>query len=234
MIGIGKSAFSPAHVHYAAFSGQEHREAKLSKIRRQRVTNCCWKQILSELSMNTRLPKSTEENFTQETWGEGKFRLAHENSGGGGAFAPPCLTSPHFSGLHTLSAVVPRVHKGHLADAPRLCDPYVLAAVTVARDDLIHLKHTWFSVTSLPGAGEGERGRLTVQYSRYFTFIPASLLLFIVLKQEHGGPRESSSCSSEGQAGLALLCSADLRSHCSWRSDLTDHIRRTPYFPGLG
>ena len=69
-----------------------------------------------------------------------------------GAFAPPCLTLPHFSGLHTLSAVVPRVHKGHLADAPRLCDPYVLAAVTVARDDLIHLKHTRFSVTSLHGA----------------------------------------------------------------------------------
>lgn len=172
----------------------------------------------------TQDPKSkTEDNFTQETWGEAKVRLAHENSGGGGAFASPCLTLPHFSGLHTLSAVVPRVHKGHLADAPRLCDPYVLAAVTVARDDLIHLKHTWFSVTSLHGAWEGERGHLTFQWSWYFTFTPASLLLFIVLKQEHGGPCETSSYGSEGQAGLALLCSADLRSHCSWRSPHGPH-----------
>lgn len=55
---------------------------------------------------------------------------------------PFCLVLPHFAGLHTLSTVLSHVHKGHLADTPRLCNPYVLMAVTVARDDLIHLKHT--------------------------------------------------------------------------------------------
>lgn len=53
-----------------------------------------------------------------------------------------CFILPHFSGLHTLSTVLLHVHKGHLADTPWFCDPYVLVAVTVAWDDLIHLKHT--------------------------------------------------------------------------------------------
>lgn len=58
------------------------------------------------------------------------------------ASLPFSLVLPHFAGLHTLSTVLSHVHKGHLADTPRLCNPYVLIAVTVARDDLIHLKHT--------------------------------------------------------------------------------------------
>lgn len=58
------------------------------------------------------------------------------------------LASPHFSGLHALSAVVRHVHKGHLAHAPWLRDPSVLVAVTLARDNLIYLKHTQFSVIS--------------------------------------------------------------------------------------
>jgi len=49
------------------------------------------------------------------------------------------LHASHFSGLHAFSTVIPHVDKGHFADAPRLWDPYVLAAVTVARDHLIHL-----------------------------------------------------------------------------------------------
>lgn len=49
------------------------------------------------------------------------------------------LHASHFSGLHALSTVVSHVHKGHLADTPWLCDPYVLVAVTVAGDDLVHL-----------------------------------------------------------------------------------------------
>lgn len=55
---------------------------------------------------------------------------------------------PHFPGLHALSTVISHVDKGHFADAPRLCDPNVLVAVTVARDHLIHLKHTQFSGVS--------------------------------------------------------------------------------------
>lgn len=43
LIGVGKSAVNPAHIHHAF--RQEHREAKPPKVRR-RVTSCCWKQNL--------------------------------------------------------------------------------------------------------------------------------------------------------------------------------------------
>lgn len=50
--------------------------------------------------------------------------------------------------MHALAAVVRHVHKGHLADTPRLRDPAVLVAVTLARDNLVHLQHAQFSVIS--------------------------------------------------------------------------------------
>lgn len=66
-----------------------------------------------------------------------------------------CLVLPHFTGLHTLSTVLSHVHKGHLADTPWLCDPYVLVAVTVAWYDLIHLKHTSADLRQWNDSGVG-------------------------------------------------------------------------------
>ena len=134
------------------------------------MINCCWKQIPLELSMNTDSIKVKLKTVSFRRLGGGQ---AHVDTWEIGTWLCLCfsvllgLALPHFSGLHALSTVVPHVHKGHLADAPWLCNPYVLAAVTVARDDLIHLKHTWFSMTSPHGTPWGEWEHFISQLSWY-------------------------------------------------------------------
>lgn len=125
------------------------------------------------------------------------------------------LASPHFSGLHALSAVIWHVHKGHLADAPGLCDPQVLVAVTLAWDNLIHLKHTEFSASDLRYLIR-VKGKTLHHNHHHILTLANFIFLHCYLKF-----LESSSAK---RAELAVWSPVAPLLHCSCRSDLLGHI----------
>lgn len=129
------------------------------------------------------------------------------------------MASPHFSGLHAPSAVVWHVHKGHLAHAPWLCDPEVLVAVTLAGDNLIHLKHTQFSVIS--SQVPDESGKILHHNNHYIhllvTFISLHYLKFL-----------ESSSTKKGRTSCALcpIVVVDphlVRQHRDWGPGLKEY-----------
>lgn len=130
---------------------------------------------------------------------------------------------PHFPGLHAFSAVISHVDKGHFADAPWLWDPYVLAAVTVARDHLIHLKHTQ------------RMGALhtTTHTVFLFGYLHSSPLWFTILGEEYRKPLQSSSCNGQDQL-CCILSILDPMWHYSCACDLKKcpgHIAHCPTLP---
>lgn len=137
---------------------------------------------------------------------------------------------PHFSGLHTLSTVISHVDKGHFADAPWLCDPYVLVAVAVARDNLIHLKHTQFSGISPQGTRWEWAGARNITTNIVFLlhYFHSSPLLFIILRWEYRNSLESSRSKR-----LAVSYSLDPILHDSGTSDPMEHTGHIGYVPVL-